>query len=60
MFYIALISFYFVGYKMFKFYHFLLARYDHSKWFQKLFLNILSRFGKLNVMESGAYFLIEL
>ena len=41
IFYITLIFFAFLGNKMCNFHHFLLARCDYSKWFQKLLLNIL-------------------
>ena len=41
VFYITVIVFCFLGNKMCKFYHVLLARYNHSKGFQKLSLNIL-------------------
>ena len=39
--YMTLIIFSFLGNKMYKFYHILLARFNHSNGFQKLSLNIL-------------------
>ena len=62
IFYIIPIFFCFLGNKMHKLYHFLLARYryNHSKGFQKLTLNILWSFKKLNAMDSRALFLVKL
>ena len=44
----------FHGNKMHKFYHILLTRCEHLKGLQKLFLNFLQNFRKLNMMEYGA------
>ena len=38
--YITLIVFSFLGDKLYKFYHILLVGFNHSKWFQKLSLNV--------------------
>ena len=55
-FYITLIVFSFLGNKMYTFYHILLARCNHSKGFEKLFLIFLLNFRKLIVRDSGALF----
>ena len=60
IFYIALIVSFFLGNKMCKFYHVLIARRNHSQGFQKLSLNIFQSFKKLNRMEFGALFLVKL
>ena len=56
---IKLIVFCLLRNKMRKFYHVLLARYNHSKEFQKRFWNILLNFRKLNMMDARNLFLVK-
>ena len=59
-FYMTLLAVSFLGNKICKFCLVLPATCNHSKGFQKLSLNILQSFKKLNIMVSEALFLVKL